>query len=329
MAMPLRLEWAGACYHVINWGLGHRKLFGERGAAAAFEQTLAEAAIRAGWRVHAYIIMPDHYHLAVELTQPNLSESVGWLQATWARRSQGARSWGGKPFQGRFKALLVERGATLTQVVNYIHLNPSRTRGVPPARLAEYTFSSLPKFPEKTRPAWLEPAVLLAENGRLSDTAAGWRRYLTHLQSLAADPVAQLELAAARLTRGWCLGSPAFRAEMRKLEHQRAAELRRGGKPRRTSRVPERVSEAGWDKQLREMAGRARIDLKRLGSKKSDASKIILATAMKLSTTVTNAWLGERLGIGKPASVSQFTRRLRLQPHWPRALQLALGRVKR
>ena len=91
MARPLRVEFAGACYHVINRGNYRRELFLGEGAAAAFERTLGEAAERFGWRVHAYVVMSNHFHLAVELTEPNLSTGMKWLQGTWIRRYNGFR----------------------------------------------------------------------------------------------------------------------------------------------------------------------------------------------------------------------------------------------
>ena len=91
MARPWRIEFAGACYHVINRGNYRRNLFGERGAAAAFERALDEAATRFGWRIHAYVVMRNHFHLAVEIAEPNLSGGMQWLQGTWARRYNGFR----------------------------------------------------------------------------------------------------------------------------------------------------------------------------------------------------------------------------------------------
>jgi REP element-mobilizing transposase RayT len=92
---------------VINRGNYRRNLFGGEGAAEAFERTLGEAAKRFGWRVHAYVVMSNHFHLAVELTEPNLSEGMKWLQGTWIRRYNGFRRLIGRPFQGRYKALVV------------------------------------------------------------------------------------------------------------------------------------------------------------------------------------------------------------------------------
>ncbi len=94
MARPLRLEFAGACYHVINRGNYRRTLFAESGAGESFELTLEATAVRFRWRVHAYAIMRNHFHLAVELTEPNLSEGMRWLQGTWVRRYNRYRKQG-------------------------------------------------------------------------------------------------------------------------------------------------------------------------------------------------------------------------------------------
>ena len=86
MPRKLRLEYAGACYHVINRGNYRRDLFVGEGASASFEGCLFEAVGRFGWRLHAFVIMRNHFHLAVETPEPNLSAGMRWLQATWAAR---------------------------------------------------------------------------------------------------------------------------------------------------------------------------------------------------------------------------------------------------
>ena len=60
MARPWRIEYEGACYHVINRGNYRRSLFAEGGAGPAFERTLGEAAEQYGWQVHAYVVMRNH-----------------------------------------------------------------------------------------------------------------------------------------------------------------------------------------------------------------------------------------------------------------------------
>lgn len=93
----LRVEYAGACYHVINRGNYRRELFEEEGAVAAFERTLDEAAIRFSWKIHAYVVMRNHFHIALQTIEPNLGDGMKWLQGTWARRYNGFRRVVGQP----------------------------------------------------------------------------------------------------------------------------------------------------------------------------------------------------------------------------------------
>jgi len=136
MPRPWRVEFAGACYHVINRGNYRRDLFRGKGAVEAFEQVLDEAAIRFGWRIHAYMIMSNHFHLGLELGEPNLSAGMKWLQGTWIRRYNAYRRLIGRPFQGRYKSILVETGESFGRVCNYIHLNPVRAGLVEPTAAA-------------------------------------------------------------------------------------------------------------------------------------------------------------------------------------------------
>jgi len=330
MPRPWRVEYVGACYHVINRGNYRRNLFGEAGAGAAFERTLGETAERFGWRIHAYVVMRNHFHLAVELTEPNLSEGMKWLQGTWIRRYNGMRKLIGRPFQGRYKALLVEPGHALGQVCHYIHLNPVRAKVLAAEKADTYALGSLPKFGwgGKRRPRWLEPSTVLAEAGGLADTKAGWRRYGQYLEFLATDEESGRELVAKRMSRGWCLGTRGFKKEQQRAAAQRGADLERvyvGGIEASEVR---QEREALWEERLQALAAAAKVDLAHLGGKKSAPAKVQLAAALKSTTSVSNGWLAQRLGMGEPASASQFVRRYLLDDRNRTALQRLLSRVK-
>jgi REP element-mobilizing transposase RayT len=86
MARKLRIEFPGAVYHVINRGNYRRDLFLSAGEAGAFVRTLEEAAESYGWRIYAYALMRNHYHVALQTPQPNLVEGMHWLQTTFATR---------------------------------------------------------------------------------------------------------------------------------------------------------------------------------------------------------------------------------------------------
>ena len=292
---------------MINRGNYRRNLFSGQGAAAAFERTLEEAAVRFGWRVHAYVVMSNHFHLALELGEPNLSRVMKWLQGTWIRRYNGMRRLIGRPFQGRYKALLVEPGEALGRVCHYIHLNPVRAGLAPPAEAAKYPWSSLPKFSGRARPPWLEASTVLAQAGGLADTAKGWKSYRGYLAFLAEDEPSRKALAAERLSRGWCVGGPEFKEAMKRDHLERGAEMERfaGLEPE----IVQAERNAKWEERLQAIAKAAKVDLARLASQKSHPDKVKLAAALKQSTSVSNAWLAERLVMGQPASASQFVRR--------------------
>ena len=326
MPRPLRVEFTGACYHVINRGNYRRTLFSDAGAAAAFERTLSEAALRFRWRLHAYVIMRNHFHLAVELTEPNLSGGMKWLQGTWIRRYNGFRRLVGRPFQGRYKALLVAPGHAFACVCHYIHLNPVRAGLCVPAQAAGYRWSSLPKFPSGKRPPWLAPSTVLLDAGDLSDTPAGWRQYLAYLEFLATDDEAKRELIAERMSRGWCLGDRQFKTDMKAAAAAQGADVERfaGLDPAEAQRERAEL----WEERLREIAAQARVNLQALPARKSCREKVLLAAVMKASSSVSNSWLAQRLAMGQPASASQFARRWMLDPKRRTLIESLLSRVK-
>ena len=122
MARKPRLEFAGAIYHVLSRGNYRKELFGDAGAKL-FERTLFEASAKCGWLLHAYVIISNRYHLALETREGNLVEGMRWLQGTFGIRFNALRGERGHVFQSRYKSLVIEEGKPLLGLVNYIHLN--------------------------------------------------------------------------------------------------------------------------------------------------------------------------------------------------------------
>jgi REP element-mobilizing transposase RayT len=86
MARKLRIQYAGARYHIINRGNYRKDLFESVGAAESFLKVLAEATGKFGWKLHAYVLMRNHYHLALETPSPTLVVGMHWMQTTVASR---------------------------------------------------------------------------------------------------------------------------------------------------------------------------------------------------------------------------------------------------
>jgi putative transposase len=314
MARKLRLEYAGACYHVINRGNYRANIFAPKGAAEAFERCLGETCERYGWRIHAFVIMRNHFHLAVETPEPNLSEGMKHLQGTWANRFNRFHGQTGRPFQGRYKALHVEPGHALAQVAHYLHLNPVRAKVTSVEKLGGFRWSSYWWFVRKGRPEWLVGETVLTEAGGLADSAAGWKRYGEYLSVLAEEKPAERERQFGAMSRGWAVGTREFRHGLIKDLRQRGAELERGAARHGEGTDGRRnFRDEIWEERLLAAAEAAGVDLERLGPRKSDPNKVLLAALLKAATGATNGWLSERLSMGTPASVSQFVRRFHLQ----------------
>ena len=138
MARPIRVEYDGAVYHVTARGNDRCEIFRDDRDRHRYIDALEEGCGRFGMMVHAYCLMPNHYHLLIETPRGNLSQSVGWLQTTYSIRFNRRHGRCGHLLQGRFKAHLIEADTYARELVRYIHLNPVRPKDkravIPPGR---------------------------------------------------------------------------------------------------------------------------------------------------------------------------------------------------
>ena len=110
MARPLRIEYAGAVYHVMARGNQGQAVFRDDHDRRRFLDVLGEASGKTGWRVHAYVLMGNHYHLLLETPEGNLAAGMKWLQGTYTQRFNSRHEVFGHLFQGRYKALGLRAG---------------------------------------------------------------------------------------------------------------------------------------------------------------------------------------------------------------------------
>ena len=184
-----RIEYAGAVYHVLNRGNYRQDLFTVSGSTAAFERVLIDSCARFGWRLYAYVVLSNHFHLCLKTVDANLVTGMQWLQSTFANRFNRFVHERGHVFQGPYQALLVEEGGSLLRVENYIHLNPVRAGLQTIETLKAYSYGSFPKYFQRRYPSCLEATDWLREAGDLKRTLAGLRRYHKYLATVAeSDP---------------------------------------------------------------------------------------------------------------------------------------------
>lgn len=303
MARKPRIEFPGAIYHVLNRGNYKADLFDTSGAAQAFADCLFETCERMGWRLHAFCLMRNHYHLAVETPQGNLVTGVHWLQSTFGNRFNRFRGEHGRAFQGRYQAILVEPGEHLARLVDYIHLNPVRAGIVDLPQLAQFRWSSYRHFirGRAGRPASLVCEDWLRAVGGLADSPQGWRSYEDRLAWLMEDDARQKDAAFDRMCQGWAIGGVGFRERL-SLEFKRMHQADDWGGKSMTE-INQHEWQRLFDKALHVLS--RSVESARTETK-SAPWKIAMATWLKQRTGVSNRWLTDRLAMGPPDAVSRY-----------------------
>jgi putative transposase len=187
MARPLRIEYPGAFYHVLNRGHRQEPIVLDSRDRERFLLDVGRMAELFRVLIHGYCLMTNHYHLILETPEGNLSRAVQWLNVSYATYYNRRHQCAGHLFQGRFKAILVDAGTYLDALSRYVHLNPVRA-GLT-SRAWDYEWSSCRYFVRAGKgPAWLEVNRILAGFGRTSTLAR--RRYTAFLSDAEArDPM--------------------------------------------------------------------------------------------------------------------------------------------
>ena len=126
MARPLRIEFAQAVYHVTSRGDRREPIFQDDKDRLLFVDLLGHALERVDACALAYCLMDNHYHLVVCTRQPNLSALMRHVNGVFTQRVNRRHGNVGHVFQGRYKAILVDRDAYLLEVCRYVDLNPAR-----------------------------------------------------------------------------------------------------------------------------------------------------------------------------------------------------------
>lgn len=295
MARKLRLEYEGAVYHVLNRGNYRRDLFQSAGEAGAFVKALEEVVGRYGWTLHAFAVMRNHYHLALETPEPNLVAGMHWLQSAFATRFNRLHGERGHLFQGRYQSLVVEDRAALARLVDYIHLNPVRAGIVGVEQLPMFRWGSLGAFIKDKCFPGLSADYWLEQHGWVPGRQ-GWSSYLRHLAALAGDTMRQKEMGFETMSRGWAIGTAGWRKALAK-EH--AALALQPGLPAAERRA---LQEAAWEESaVKALAAAHRLEADLRNDRKFAPWKVALAAKLR-AEGIPVVWLARRLNLGSPDS---------------------------
>jgi putative transposase len=162
MARPLRLEFAGALYHVTSRGDRQEPIFRNDGDRHAWLRILACVCSRFSWNIHAFCQMGNHYHMVVETLYGNLSRGMRHLNGEYTQRFNFRNATVGHLFQGRYKAILVQRQTYLLELSRYVVLNPVRAGMV--STPAAWAWSSYAMTcDDAPAPDWLQTDWLLSQ----------------------------------------------------------------------------------------------------------------------------------------------------------------------
>jgi len=239
MPRPPRIQFPGAIYHLTSRGNNRQAIFLDDADRTAFLDLLSRSRDRFNFRIFAFCLMTNHYHLFLRTPEPNLAVSLQWLNSTYSARFNRRHHRSGHLFQGRYQAVLIVDEAHWFHLSMYLHLNPVRAGLVDDP--ADYEWSSFRDFTRaKSRYPWLAADEVLAGYG--SSGTSSRRHYRQECLGLAGRPANFWEeirnkllsdtgefikkWAGEKAAAGNGLAVPIFRNEAR-AEVDPPAELRR------------------------------------------------------------------------------------------------------
>lgn len=301
MPRPLRLEYPGALYHVMNRGDRREDIFLDDADRKLFLACLAEACAKTEWQIHAFCLMPNHFHLVIETPQPNLVAGMKWLLGVYTKRFNIRHKLCGHLFAGRYKALIIDASTPgyLLTVCDYVHLNPARA-GLLKNRqpLESFPWSSYSEFlkPANRRPSWLRVDRLLGEKRIPRDTSAGRQEFARQTENRRAQAHDDYRPDG----RNWCVGPDQFRQELLAAAQQRLGPAHSGadrfeaGEQKARQILAEELQRRRW----------VEADLR--NRRKGDKSKVKLAVRLRTETTMSLKWIAKNLHMGSWTYVSNL-----------------------
>ncbi len=301
MARPLRIEYAGAIYHVMSRGNARQAIFRDDADRQKLRDDLEDTVVRCGWELFAFVFMPNHFHLFFRTPRPNLSRGMQRLLSTYGNQYAKRHRRPGHLFQGRFKGELIEDESYFWTVSRYIHLNPVRGKRPLVSHPRDWPWSSYLGYADKRKRLSFVAYDILLEawqgGSGGSNPAAAYRRYVE--QGLKTPPENPFKKGA----HGWLLGGHGFvdriRTEMKS--------------PRFADEVPRArpLGSVDVESVFAAVTRHDEVDPKILSIRgDGHLARAAAAWLARRLTTATLRELSVPLGLGRPESVSNLTRRI-------------------
>lgn len=164
MSRPVRIEYAGALYHVTSRGDRCEPIYNDDVDRQLWLSVLAQVCARFHFSVHAYCLMSNHYHILVETLHGQLSAGMRQLNGVYSQAYNRRHSLVGHVFQGRYNAVLCEKDSYLKELCRYIVLNPVRAKMVEAAEKWPWS-SHRCVLGQAVSPPWFDRDCLLSHFG--------------------------------------------------------------------------------------------------------------------------------------------------------------------
>lgn len=205
MGRPTRIQYPGACYHIVLHGNNRQDVFLTNQDRRYFLNLLKSYKERFELNVYAYCLLSNAVHLLIETRQANLSRAMQGLGTIYTKYFNRQHETTGHVFQGRYKALLVEKESCLLAVSRHIHLEPTRA-GLKekPWRYPWSSCVSYVEFGEQDALVDAAPVLRALAKNRLKQSVL----YLHYLKERLKDP----EMHELPIVRGLFVGTPDFAA---------------------------------------------------------------------------------------------------------------------
>jgi putative transposase len=286
VSRPLRLEYPGAVWHVTSRGNERRRVFQDEADRERFLSILGRTVGLFRWKLHAYVLMGNHYHLLVETPEPTLSRGMRQVNGLYTQAFNRRHRRAGHLFQGRFKAILVEKESHLLELCRYVVLNPVRA-GMS-KKAAVWGWSSYRATAAlKLAPEWLETDWTLKQFGRRrSEAVQKYRQFVADGKKAGYEPWKQVQGQIY-------LGSDEFLAEM----ERRAKRSPARGVPRQQRQPRPADAKELLKRSLRALGLRREDLLSR--TRLLAAERKAVASAMRKHALLPFRQIGELLGVGE------------------------------
>jgi putative transposase len=179
-----RIHYPGALYHAFSRGNNRNRIFLSDADYRHFLSLLQKVKSSLPYRIYAYALMPNHFHLLIEADEAPLAQIMQKTLTAYAKYFNHMHKHKGHVFQGRYRAVLCEKDSYLLELVRYIHLNPVKAKLA--SQVAQWPWTSHAYYVRPNPKSWVDSAAVLDYWGA---SGSGQKQYAQFLNDRAIAPV--------------------------------------------------------------------------------------------------------------------------------------------